>query len=207
MFLNNIIEVFLFVNPLGPNCFETEKIIENFSTERNEKVNVRFVPLLNFKSISDMLKEKNSSSLANRNKLYTDSYHASLAFQAASMQGKKKGRHFLMALQQLVIEEDKDVTKELLLHIASLTKLDLEMFEEDLESELSKKAFNKDQTLAMEMDVKNAPSCVVYSTNDSDSGYRIDQSITKQILHGLCNNQISAQTHSHLTAVSSIQTI
>ncbi|GAB2479082.1 hypothetical protein GCM10008929_01140 [Alkalibacterium psychrotolerans] len=207
MFVNNIIEVFLFVNPLGPNCFETEKLIETFSTERNEKIKLRFVPLLNFKSIGDMMKERNISSLTNRNKLYTDSYHASLAFQAASMQGKKKGRNFLMTLQHLVIEEGKEVTKELLVHIASLVKLDLDMFEEDLESDLSKKAFNKDQTLAMEMDVTNAPSCVVYSNNDLRQGYRIDQSITKQILHGLCNDQVSSSTHSHLTPISSIQTV
>lgn len=189
MFLNDIIEVFLFVNPLGSTCFETEQLIESFSTERDEKVKVRFVPLLNIRSIGNMIKGETNASLSNRNQLYTDSYHASLAFQAASMQGKKKGRKFLMTLQHKVINDGLQVTEELLMEIADIINLDIEMFEEDLNSEFSKKAFNNDQKLALDMNITEIPSCVVYSNKDSKNGYRIDASITKQLLHGLCNDQ------------------
>lgn len=190
MFLNNIIEVFLFVNPLGPTCFETEKLIESFSNERDEKVKVRFIPLLNFHTIGSMVKETDNHTLSNRNQIYTDSFHASLAFQAASMQGKKKGRKFLMALQDKVVVEGKEVTKELFTQIAELINLDLEMFEEDFESDFSKNAFKKDQKLAQEMNIQNAPSCVLYSGNNQDYGYRVDTSITKQLLHGFCDEKV-----------------
>ncbi|MCC5895134.1 MAG: DsbA family protein [Alkalibacterium sp.] len=191
MFLNDIIEVFLFVNPLGTTCFESEQLIESFSTERDEKVKVRFIPLLNMRSIGHMIKGETDGSLDNRNQLYTDSYRASLAFQAASMQGKKKGRKFLMALQEQVINERRQVTNELLLAVANMIKLDIEMFEEDLNSDFTKHAFNKDQKLALDMNITESPSCVVYSNKDAKYGYRIDTSITKQLLHGLCNNQSS----------------
>lgn len=206
MFLNNIIEVFLFVNPLGRTCYESEKFVEAFSAERDEKVKVRFVPILNIRSIGNLVKGNYDSSLSNRNQLYTESYNASLAFQAASMQGRKKGRKFLMKLQQSVIKDGSAVTRELMLQIAEALNLDIEMFEEDLESELSRTAFNKDQKLALEMGVTESPSCVVYSSKDTTSGYRIDSSITKQLLHGLCNDQAEKNDQA-VTHLSLYQTV
>lgn len=201
MFLNNIVEVFLFVNPLGTTCYETEKMIESFSNERDEKVKVRFIPLLNFHTIGNIIKETDNQTLSNRNQVYTDSFHASLAFQAASMQGKKKGRKFLMALQDKVINEGKEVTKELFTQIAEMIKLDLEMFEEDFQSDISKSAFKKDQKLAQEMKIQNAPSCVLYSGNNDDYAYRVDTSITKHLLHGFCDekNQTQDPNTKHLS--------
>ncbi|MER2063793.1 MAG: DsbA family protein [Alkalibacterium sp.] len=206
MFLNNMIEVFLFVNPLGTTCYETEKIIESFSNERDEKVSVRFIPLLNFHTIGNILKERKTQSLAERNQLYTDSFHASLAFQAASMQGKKKGRKFLMALQDKVINERRDVSRELFLQIADLIKLDREMFEEDIDSDFVKTVFKKDQKLAQDMEIENAPSCVLYAGGDDDYGYRLDTSITKQLLHGFTDEQVQLKksTPKHLSLIQMV---
>ncbi|EXJ22885.1 GTP pyrophosphokinase domain protein [Alkalibacterium sp. AK22] len=190
MFKNKVVEVFLFVNPLGPNCYESEKLVESFSAERNEKVKVRFIPLLNLRSIKNLVNEGHTGTTKDRNELYAASYDASLAFQAASFQGKKMGRKFLMELQKLVVEGNQVVSSSLFLEIAETISLDIEMFQEDLESEFSKKAFNKDQKLAMDMNVTEAPSCVIYSSKDTRQGYRVESSITKQMLHGLCDDQL-----------------
>jgi predicted DsbA family dithiol-disulfide isomerase len=206
MFLNNIIEVFLFVNPLGPTCFETEKMIESFSNERNEKVKVRFIPLLNFNTIGNIVKESDNPTLAHRNKLYSESFYASLAFQAASMQGKKKGRNFLMALQNKVINEGKEVTKELFTQIAELINLDTEMFEEDIQSDFSKIAFKKDQALAHKMNIQHAPSCVLYSGKNDDYGYKVDTAFTKKILHGFCDEKIQIKK-ANINRLSLLQTM
>jgi predicted DsbA family dithiol-disulfide isomerase len=191
MVLNNIIEVFLFVNPLGPECYETEKLILGFSKERDEKVRLRFIPLVNFHTIGHQINVQNieGATLEMRNKLYNDSYHASLAFQAASMQGKKKGRQFLLALQKAVVELKKEFNKQTVLTVAEEVNLDMEMFEEDLTSDLAKNAFTKDQKLAQEMSVSQAPSCVVFQDMDKEIGYRIDSSLTEQLLHGLCDTK------------------
>jgi len=207
MSLNNVIEIFLYVNPLGKPCYETEKMIESFSTEREETVRVRFIPLLNFHTIGTIMREKNDPSLENRNQLYTDSFQTSLAFQAASMQGKKKGRKFLMSIQEKVIHEGKHVSKDLFLQVAKAVKLDMEMFEDDLHSDFSKTAFNKDQKIAQEMDVTQAPSCVLYSGKNSTYGYRIDASITKHLLHGLCNQETVSTdkfSHKHLSLLQMV---
>lgn len=191
MSLKKLIEVFLFVNPLGTECYETEKTILKFSDERNEKVRVRFIPLLNFHTIGKQMEQRDmkDTTLEMRNKFYTESYHASLAFQAASMQGKKKGRQFLLALQKAVVELKKEFSTETIKEAAREVKLDMEMFEEDLSSDLAKNAFTKDQKLAQEMAVKDAPSCVIFQGADKEFGYRIESSITKQLLHGLCESE------------------
>lgn len=187
----NVIEVFLFVNPLGSECYETEKMIMNFSDERDEKVKVRFVPLLNFHTLGQHMKDQNiaGASLEMRNQMYNESYHASLAFQAAAMQGKKKGRQFLLALQKSVVKLRKEFSKETVMNAAEEVNLDIEMFEEDLESDLAKNAFTKDQKLAQEMAVTEAPTCVVFQSNGEEPGHRIESTITKQLLHGLCDSK------------------
>ncbi|GEK92050.1 DsbA family protein [Alkalibacterium kapii] len=206
MFLNNIIEIFLFVNPLGTKCYETEKAIESFSNERDEKVKVRFIPLLNFHTVGNIMKEREVQTLSNRNTLYTDSFNASLAFQAASMQGKKKGRKFLMLLQDKVINEGKEVTRELFTQIAKSIKLDIEMFEEDIESDFTKTIFLKDQKLAQEMDIQHAPSCVLYPGGSNEHGYLMDTTITKQLLHGFSDEKIDFEksSHKHLSLIQMI---
>lgn len=192
MSLKNLTEVFLFVNPLGATCYEAEKTILNFSNELDGNVRVRFVPLLNFYTIGKQMDQTKitGTSLEMRNKLYTDSYHASLAFQAASMQGKKKGQKFFLALQKSIVELKKDFSKEIVLEVALQANLDMEMFEEDVNSDFAKSAFTKDQKLAQEMAVKEAPSCVIFQNMDKDFGYRIESTITKQLLHGLCETQV-----------------
>lgn len=189
MLLNNTIEIFLFVNPMGTYCYETEQVIKSFTNERKEKVRVRFIPLLNFHTVGSLIKGKEDATLTDRNELYTHSYDVSLAFQSASIQGKKKGRNFLMALQNKIMNEGRKVSTKLFLEVAEEIRLDLEMFEEDLTSDFSKRAFNKDQKLAQDMNVENAPSCVIFTGNAAKSGYRIDTAITKHLLHGLCDEE------------------
>lgn len=189
-----LIEIYLFVNPLGRACYQSEKTIAEFAKERNEKVRVRFVPFLNFQTISKQLEEENikGAGLELRNQMYTDSYRACLGFAAASMQGKKMGRTFLLALQEAVIGQKQPVTLNLFEKIAEDIGLDMEMFQEDLDSEWSKSAFLSDQKLAREMNIQDTPSCVIYLNSDKESGYMIDSVVNKQLLHGLCEAEQTA---------------
>lgn len=209
MALTNTIEIFLFINPLGRKSFEAEEMIESFSKEREEKVKVRFIPLLNFRSVKkQLLDEKtNPTSVDHRNKLYTDSFNASLAFAAASMQGKKKARNFLMILQNSIMENRNVLSRNVVMESAQSAKLDLEMFEEDLNSDLAKRAFTKDQKLAQEMAVQDTPACVLFNDSDEEYGYRIDSVISKQLLHGLCSDQALSAEDSDIKTKYRFQTV
>ena len=43
MVFRQMIELFVFINPLDPECFKANQMIIEFAQERTEKVNIRFV--------------------------------------------------------------------------------------------------------------------------------------------------------------------
>ncbi|WP_051237692.1 DsbA family protein [Lacticigenium naphthae] len=190
-FSKKIMEIFLFVNPLGPRCYETEKIVLDFVQERNEKVKLRFIPFVNFHTISTQLSLHpiKETTIETRNKLYMDTYETALAFTAVSMQGKNIGRQFLMALQKSLIEQQNKVSNKLISEIISSLPIDTEMFLEDWHADFTKQLFLKDQKIAREMDVSQTPSLVLFSSMSSDYGSVIESTVSKEVLHGLCDSQ------------------
>lgn len=187
------IEIFLFINPLEAISYNLEKIVSEFSKERNEKVHIRFVPILNFNTVSKQLSNTriDGANLALRNEIYSKTYETCLAFEAAMMQGKKAGRTFLMALQEALLVKKFPLTKELIHTVAVNCGLDMDMFEEDIRSDFAKEDFLADQNLAREMGVQNTPSCVIYNSRDDSYGCLIDTHFTKPLLHGICNMDIN----------------
>lgn len=183
-----MIEIFLFVNPLGDDCYETEKTILSFADERKEKVNVRFIPHINFKIIDNQINQKLSrkKSLEIRNNIFNQSYNASLAFHAASMQGKKKGNRFFLNLQKQLFDNNIELTNELIIDTAYELDLDIEMFLEDWDSDLAKQTFSKNQKLAHEMSITGTPACIINCQPDSEYAYRLESTIEKSVLHNIC---------------------
>ena len=194
--MKKIIELFVFINPLDSISYNMEKIATAFAKEREEKVELRFVPILNFHTISHYLstQEIKGADLQLKNDLYLKAYEMSLAFEAAAMQGKKAGRDYLMALQEAILIRKVPMTKWLISQIAEDCGLDLELFEEDLHSEFSKEDFQADQQLARKMGVTNTPGIVIYNDRQDSYGCLIESHFSKQLLHGICNMDIT-DTH------------
>lgn len=187
------IEIFLFINPLEMISYQLEKMVVEFSKERNETVHVRFIPLLNFHTVTKQLSNTHlkGTNLTLRNDLYSKTYHVSLAFEAAMMQGKKAGRTFLIALQDALLIQKMPLSKQVILDTALHVGLDMEMFEEDLACEDTKEAFLEDQQLARDMNVHDTPSCLIYNGNEDSYGCLIDTNFTKPLLHGICNMDLT----------------
>ena len=115
-----MIEIYLFVNPLGKYCFEMEQqllqfIEEEYGTPSKEKMQFRFLPLVNLQTIGDVMQQKGISqnNLEERNHLFSMTYSAALDCKAAQFQGKKKGRRFLIKLQEAVGCNDIPYSQEL----------------------------------------------------------------------------------------------
>lgn len=73
-----MIEIYLFVNPLGEYCFEMEQqllqfIEEEYGTPSKEKMQFRFLPLVNLQTIGDVMQQKGISqnNLEERNHLFS----------------------------------------------------------------------------------------------------------------------------------------
>lgn len=183
----NMIEIYHFINPLGRICYDSQRAISDFARERYEKVSIRYIPFINFSIIKNQIERDSTDyTLDNLNELYTDAYHSSLGLYAASMQGKKYGRQFLVGLQHAIIENKLPVNLSTFKQIVSQIKIDPEMFLEDYHSSWVKEQFIADQKLTQEIGIKMTPSCVIYTSCDNGVGYLIESSISKEVLHRIC---------------------
>ena len=170
-----MLELHLFVNPLGMRCLRCEKDVLKIDRDLNTKISYQFVPLFNMKTIDNTLKyyHLNPHDLAIRQQVSKTLNQVILDYKAALFQGRKRGRHYLLQLQSALINQGLDYNDELINKIAHDSHLDLEMFFEDRQSQLAKQAFHQDQKIASDLGVSETATAVVFNTEDSDYGLMI----------------------------------
>lgn len=186
------IELFLFFNPFGKLCLESEKHILSFSKERSENVSIRFIPFVNFRLINQRNKDTEffiPFPDNDYNASFDMSYRLSIAFIAATMQGKKKGINFILKLQKSMNETRSKPSMSLILKVAKDSSLEIEEFMEDFYSDLAKRIFFKNQRLAQEMKIESTPTCVLYQYCNGSPAMLIQSRINKNTLHSLCNHE------------------
>lgn len=185
----DLIEIFLFIDPLGNQCFKASQTLHDILAKREEKIVFRMVPVINSQKIRKAVRRglfiRHGTPLDRQNRLYMNTYQAALAFNAASMQGKQKGEEFLALLQQKVVREEKLFSQDLLNQVVKHIDLDHEMFKEDFHSPLARRCFQRDQQLAAEMNIHCTPSCVILHTSDTEGAYRLDEKIEECALNYL----------------------
>ena len=110
-----------------------------------------------------------------RTELSQEIHSAALDVKAAHLQGKKRGRDFLVELQKAVGEQNQPYSKKMAIQLFTKVGGDLEMFLEDRHSAFVQEAFLTDQQIAHEMQITCHPSAVIYNYgSDSDAGIRIE---------------------------------
>src|SRR5699024_5110857 len=192
---SQLIEIFLFVDPLGKKCNNVRKIISNFKTERPERIKLRVIPMVNFNKVYRHTRRQSvslDSSIVDQNNKYSNNtYQACLAFHASAMQGKNMAHKFLTVLQEQVVEEGFSYSEDLMYSIVKNIGLDVEMFTEDYGSELTKKIYKKNLKLAAEMKVKSTPSCVIFKDDNDEEAIRLNKEIENDMLHSICGAENS----------------
>ena len=102
-----MLELHLFVNPLGMRCLRCEKDVLKIDRDLNTKISYQFVPLFNMKTIDSTLKyyHLNPHDLAARQQVSKTLNQIILDYKAALFQGRKRGRHYLLQLQSALINQ------------------------------------------------------------------------------------------------------
>lgn len=157
-----MLELYLFINPLGNKCYEAEAQMLQLQEAFSEKIKYKFIPLINMHTIN-----QTTTCPAKIECQSKDIYQAALDFKAACFQGNKRGRNFLMNLQRSIFIDKRSYSTELVKEIAALSNLDWEMFNEDRHSKLAMKSIKNDQILACEMNVSTPPTVIVYDYQTS----------------------------------------
>ncbi|KRN28440.1 dithiol-disulfide isomerase [Lactobacillus selangorensis] len=188
-----MLEIFLFIDPIGRRCLDAERTLLKIVSESDEKIHYRFMPTLNLKVVNnDMIgRSMDIHDLEQHNRTFQLMYRAILDIKAASFQGNKKGRQYLMALQEALTEQGKTYNDALVKELAKQVKLDRDMFLEDRQSDLAKQAFEKDQQLSCEMKITQAPSAVVfnYAKPASEYGLLVENCDSYPLMRDICLNQ------------------
>ncbi|MBL1229779.1 DsbA family protein [Enterococcus sp. BWB1-3] len=195
-----MIEIYLFVNPLGSICLDIEREILTFAQAENRKIQLRLIPLVNMKTIDFLLKVHgiHPSDIKGRNQLFETTYSAALDFKAAQLQGKKKGRHILLNLQSMITESGVGYSPDLAETLIVDAGGDLEMFKNDRKSSFVKESFQIDQQIAREMGVTQHPSTVIYNyACDRDYGVLVEGDISIQQIERLCETSEKNYLHFH----------
>lgn len=179
-----LFELYLFVNPLGRHCYVSEqellKVIDMVSTN----IDFHILPFHNQDLVESFMSQSGvkQANLQDRNKIFQAIYRASLAYKAASLQGKKVGRHYLMRMQESIRGEINRFTTDLSLDLAQEVGLDIETFYQDIQSDFVKQLFFKDQKIAVDMKVHDAPSLVIFEYLSGDSQVLTNQPITVETI-------------------------
>ncbi|MBM6741046.1 DsbA family protein [Enterococcus gallinarum] len=160
-----MIEIYLFVNPIGPICYQSELTLLDALSDQRKKIQLHILPIMNLHTVGismDYL-SMDRSDLGLRNQQTSQIYEASLDYKAAQLQGRKIARDFLLKLQCQVGVNKEPYSFELVKQIFAETNGDLDMFLEDRKSDLIKQNFASDQSVAREMGITMSPSAVVYN--------------------------------------------
>lgn len=160
-----MIEIYLFVNPLGAVCLGSEKHLWHYVQTSEQKIQFRLMPLVNMQTITAIMQRRNipKHDIDARNQLFENTYSAALDAKALQLQGKKKAREFIMQMQEEIACNGQEYNQELVLSLVTDVGGDLEMFEEDRRSDLVKTLFQEDQNTAREMGITTHPSAVIYN--------------------------------------------
>lgn len=164
-----MLEIHLFVNPLGHRCVQCERDLLRVDVQLNNTVNFQFIPLMNMQTIDKTLHDYRNH-VFSQQKVANTTYSVILDYKAALFQGRKRGRMFLLDIQKALLEEHADYNVELVQRLVKEAKLDLEMFMEDRQSSLAKQCFKKDQRLANQMGITDSATAIVVNTSNPEYG-------------------------------------
>lgn len=185
------LEIYMFVDPLCPECWALEPIIKKLQIEYGRLFTLKYIISGRLATLN-ITKRKRPDKIAQawektasrtgmscngnvwiENPLSTP-YTASLAIKSAELQGKKAGLRYLRKLQELLFIESQNVSDEMMLtKIAENVGLDVEEFKKDLHSQSTAKALQCDLKITTDMDVQEIPTLAFFSEDIEKEGLKI----------------------------------
>ncbi|MEH7530315.1 dithiol-disulfide isomerase [Priestia megaterium] len=185
------LEIYVFVDPLCPECWALEPILKKLQIEYGQLLSLKHVLGGNLQQLNIGVQQKfehiakswektgSRSGMSCDGNLWLENpidtpYAASIAIKAAGLQGKKQGIRFLRRLQEVVFLEKQNVTEEsVLIQCAKHVGLDVNEFVKDLHSDYAAKAFQCDLKITSEMDVDEIPTLVFFNEKVEEEGIKI----------------------------------
>jgi predicted DsbA family dithiol-disulfide isomerase len=185
------IEIYMFINPLCPECWAIEPILKKLKIEYGGYFSIKHVlsgrlvdlnlsKKRNYETIADLWEKTASrSGMSCDGSLWLENpveapFVVSIAIKAAELQGRRAGLRFLRRIQEMLFLEKQNISNiEVLKDCARTSGLDVDEFINDIHSESAAKAFQCDLKITSEMDVTEIPTLVFFNENAEDEGIKI----------------------------------
>lgn len=168
------IEMYVFLDPLCPECWSLEPYIRKLSIEYGRFFTHRSIVSTLFHPVNSKRQSNREQAVLQKDNDITCPWNVSIAMKAAEIQGKKSSKMFFRKLQEYVFIKNQDVSKEeILIEIAKEIDIDVDEFIEDLHGTSAKKAFQCDVKLTREMEITHTPTIVFFNHDSDDCGIKI----------------------------------
>ncbi|MBA2174478.1 DsbA family protein [Halobacillus locisalis] len=189
--LKRPVEIYVFIDPLCPECWSLEPFLKKLTIEYGRFFTIRPI-------ISGKLSALQQNQINKPEKLkkvwdkttsqtgmccdgdvwlenpVSSPLATSLAVKTAELQGKKAGMRFLRKVQEYVFLEKQNISDEnVLIECANKSRLDVDEFKRDLHSDAARKALQNDLKLTHEMEVESTPTIVLFNESEEDAGLKI----------------------------------
>ncbi|MDQ0153910.1 ClpXP adapter SpxH family protein [Robertmurraya andreesenii] len=185
------IEIYLFIDPLCPECWALEPILKKLQIEYGRYFSLKHVlsgriAMLNlskkqhYENIAELWERTASrtgmscdGSLWFENPI-SSPHIVSVAIKAAELQGRRAGIRFLRKIQEMLFLDKQNISElTVLKECAKEAGLDVEEFISDIHSDSAAKAFQCDLKITSEMEVQEIPTLVFFNENIEEEGIKI----------------------------------
>ncbi|HEX7065133.1 MAG TPA: ClpXP adapter SpxH family protein [Bacillales bacterium] len=190
------IEIYAFIDPACPMCWELEPIIKKLTIEYGQYFKLRYLIGGRLNTLNNCEKKKDEQKIAQDradrwdqiSRRYgmpcdgdiwlenpiSSSYTASIGVKAAELQGKQAGLRFLRKLREAFFLKKQNISDEkVLLRCAEDSALDLKEFQHDIRAKGAVRAFQCDMKTTSEMEVDHLPTLVFLNANADEEGIKI----------------------------------
>lgn len=189
-------EIFLFVNPIGLYCYETEVLIKEAIDELDLNSCFRFIPVTNSKVIKeDIIRRKLKGQIINDIPEYTmASYQALRNYHAIKFEyGNKKARCYLVSLQKAVNSDFNVYSQDLPEQVALDLGLDFNRINNSKISRYVDDSIQQDKDLVRQFKVKNIPTTIIFNESGNYNGILLEGIVAHDKLITLFKNNNCTQ--------------
>lgn len=176
-------EIFLFINPIGIYCYDTEKLIRNTVDELGIDVCYHYIPIANVCLVKDDIirRRKDGQKLPDISSISTVTYEALRNYHAIKLSyGNKKARRYLYELQKYLSKDASVYSPELFQKIIDKLNIKASTINTIKQGDYLRASIEDDQKLANQWNIKSTPTIVLFDENDDQNGVLLDGPVSQQ---------------------------
>lgn len=206
-----LLEVYVFIDPLCPECWALEPVIKKMKMEYGPYLTINLVLANELQSLNSPCGSKYRSLVKEMAQSYhetacrtgmpcdgdvwyenptTTPYTAISAIKAAELQGKAIGAKYLRRVREaLFLHKENIANPHVLINCAIRVQgMDVDEFVKDMNSSTTSQALADDRRTAKEMDVESTPTMVFFNEDVDEPGIKVEGGYTYDIYEGIIEN-------------------